>query len=188
MSPSPFLLSAANSLLVVIDIQTKLTAILPEAEARHMGAQTQKLLSAAKLLEIPVLVTEQYPEGLGATDSAIGDNLPYAAQMFSKTGFSVRAADGFAAALRQTGRKQLVLAGLEAHVCVLQSALDCQHAGYQVHVVADAVCSRALGNKRHALQRMRQQGITVSTTESVLFEWLADAKHPEFKSIAALIR
>ena len=85
-------------------------------------------------------------------------------------------------------RKQIILAGLEAHVCVLQTALELLHNGYQVYVVEDAICSRKAEHKFYALQRMQQQGITITNYESVLFEWLRDASHPDFRSISGLLR
>lgn len=90
-------------------------------------------------------------------------------------------------ALENTGRKQVILAGVEAHVCVLQTALELLYKGYPVYVVEDAVCSRKAEHKSYALQRLQQQGATIINYESVLFEWLRDAKHADFKSISALL-
>ena len=189
MNTSPALLSAANSLLIIVDLQAKLSAVMPEVEANLMTANTGNLLEAAALLNIPVLLTEQYPKGLGATDTSIVKKLPETTQVFEKTGFSCCAAEGFCAALESSRRKQIILAGLEAHVCILQTALDLYHNdGYQVYVVEDAICSRKAEHKFYALQRMQQQGITITNHESVLFEWLRDASHPDFRSISGLLR
>jgi nicotinamidase-related amidase len=188
MNTSPALLSAANSLLTIIDIQAKLSAVMPETEAQLMKANTVILLKAAGFLSIPVLLTEQYPKGLGATDTNISQKLPEATQVFEKTGFSCCVAKGFCAALESSGRKQIILAGLEAHVCVLQTALELRHIGYQVYVVEDAICSRKAEHKFYALQRMQQQGVTIINYESVLFEWLRDASHPHFSRISDLLR
>jgi nicotinamidase-related amidase len=188
MNTSPALLSAANSLLIIVDIQAKLLAVMPEAEANLITANTGSLVEAAAILNIPVLLTEQYPKGLGATDTNIAQKLPEAMQVFEKTGFSCCLAEGFCAALESSGRKQIILAGLEAHVCVLQTALELRYKGYQVYVVEDAICSRKAGHKSYALQRMQQQGITITNHESVLFEWLRDASHPDFRSISGLLR
>ena len=103
MNTSPALLSAANSLLIIVDLQAKLSAAMPEAEAKLMTANTGSLLEAAALLNIPVLLTEQYPKGLGATDTSIANKLPEATQVFEKTGFSCCAAEGFCAALESSG-------------------------------------------------------------------------------------
>ena len=161
MNTSPALLSAANSLLIIVDIQTKLAAIMPENEAQLMTANTGILLEAAGLLSIPVLLTEQYPKGLGATYASIVPKLPETSQVFEKTGFSCCLAEGFCDTLESSGRKQIILAGLEAHVCVLQTALELRHTGYQVYVVEDAICSRKAEHKFYSLQRMEQQGISV---------------------------
>lgn len=182
------LLSADNSLLVIVDLQAKLTAVMPQTEAELMLANTSSLLEAAASLAIPVLLTEQYPKGLGATDTAIAQKLPETTQVFDKTGFSCCAASGFQDALLSSGRKQLVLAGQEAHVCVLQTALELAFGGYEVYVVEDAVCSRKAEHKFYALQRLQQHGVTITNYESVLFEWLRDSAHPEFKRISGWLR
>jgi nicotinamidase-related amidase len=187
MSTHPNILSAAHSLLIVIDVQSKLSAVMPATEAALMLANTGSLLEASRLLAIPVLLTEQYPKGLGATEPAISAHLPDNTQRFDKTGFSCCAAAGFIEALEKTGRQQLILVGQEAHVCVLQTALELHHKGYQVFVVEDAVCSRKAEHKFYALQRMQQRGITLTNYESVLFEWLRDANHAEFRSISGLL-
>ena len=161
---------------------------MPKAEAKLMTENTGSLLEAAGLLNIPVLLTEQYPKGLGATDGSIAIRLPEGSQVFEKTGFSCCLAEDFSAALENSGRKQLILTGVEAHVCILQTALELLHNGYQVYVVEDAICSRKAEHKLYALQRMQQQGITLINYESVLFEWLRDASHPNFRTISGLIR
>lgn len=182
------ILSADNSLLIVVDLQAKLTAVMPEIEAELMRANTSSLLEAAGGLNIPVLLTEQYPKGLGATDTAIAQKLPEATQVFDKTGFSCCAANGFQDALANTARKQIILVGQETHVCVLQTALELVANGYGAYVVEDAVCSRKAEHKFYALQRLQQHGVTVTNYESVLFEWLRDSAHPEFKRISGWLR
>ncbi|MGR9014729.1 MAG: isochorismatase family protein [Gammaproteobacteria bacterium] len=188
MTTHPNLLSAQNSLLIVVDLQTTLSAVMPEAEAELMTANARSLVEAAGLLSIPVLLTEQYPKGLGATNTAITDILSEDTLIFDKTGFSCCAAEGFTDTVANTDRKQVVLVGQEAHVCVLQTALELLHLGYQVHVVEDAVCSRKAEHKFYALQRMQQQTATITNYESVLFEWLKDSTHPDFKKISGLLR
>jgi len=188
MKTHPDLLCAENSLLVVIDIQTKLLAVMPEAAAASMLTNTGILVDAAGCLNIPVILTEQYPQGLGATDTAIVQKLPGAFQIFDKTGFSCCAAEGFNEAVEISRRKQIILAGQEAHVCVLQTALELIFMGYQVHIVEDALCSRKTEHKFYALLRLQQQGSTITNHESVLFEWLKNAAHPEFKRISGWLR
>jgi nicotinamidase-related amidase len=188
MHTHPNLLSAGNSLLVVVDLQAKLTAAMAESEAQLMTINTGRLIKAAGLLHIPVLLTEQYPQGLGPTDPAIAELLPEGTPIFDKTGFSCCAAQGFNAALAATQRRQIILTGQETHVCVLQTALELLHFDYQVHTVEDAVASRKPVHKLTALQRMQQQGVTMTNHESVLFEWLRDASHPDFKTISGWLR
>jgi len=188
MATHPNLLDADNSVLLVVDIQGRLTAAMSAVAAEQMLNHGRRLLEAARLLQVPVLLTEQYPQGLGPTQSEIGDYLPDATRIFGKTGFSCCAADGFMQALSDTGRKQVVVIGQEAHVCVLQTGLELLSHDYQVHIVEDAVSSRRADHRDCALQRLRQQGATISCHESVLFEWLRDARHSHFKTISALLR
>ncbi len=187
-STHPNLLDSDHSILVLVDMQTRLLAAMPETQAKEMLSNCHKLLQAATNLAVPVLVTEQYPKGLGSTEPVIIRNLPPGIEIFEKTGFSCCAAEGFNSALARTERRQVILLGQEAHVCVLQTALELLHESYQVYVLEDAVCSRQLEHKFSALQRIRQQGGTVLNHESVLFEWLRGAKHPDFKVISSLIR
>jgi nicotinamidase-related amidase len=182
------LCNAANSALVVIDIQPTLTAAMPENEAEQMIANTIVLLRAADALQIPVLLTEQYPKGLGETEPTLLEHLPESAVKFEKTGFSCCAAQGFRSVLEEMGRKQLVLVGQEAHVCVLQTAFDLNDSGFSVFVAEDSVCSRKQEHRYFALGRMRQAGMTITNYESVLFEWMRDSTHPKFKELAKLIR
>jgi nicotinamidase-related amidase len=188
MNPHSNILFAEHSVFIVIDIQTKLADAMPPSEAKLMLTNATALLEASALMAVPILVTEQYPKGLGVTDAGLVNKLPETAQRFEKTGFSCILAAGFSEALAQTGRKQVILVGLETHVCILQSALALQSQGYQVYVVEDAVCSRKIDHKFYALQRLQQQGITLINYESVLFEWLKDASHPDFRAISGLLR
>ncbi|MDD4914477.1 MAG: isochorismatase family protein [Methylococcales bacterium] len=188
MTRHPNLLDSNHSLLVVIDMQARLSAAMPEQAVQSMTTNTARMLTAAQILGVPVLVTEQYPQGLGATTRDITDHLPPGAPVFAKTGFSCCQAAGFNQALLALGRRQIILAGQEAHVCVLQTALELLHLGHQVFVVEDALCSRLSSHMLSALQRMAQQGATIVCHESVLFEWLKDAAHADFKTISSLLR
>jgi nicotinamidase-related amidase len=184
----PNLLDSGNSVLVVVDMQSRLTQVMPEQEAAAMATNSIRLLEAAKILDVPVLLTEQYPKGLGPTVAEILEHLPQTARVFDKTGFSCCAAEGFNQALATSGRAQVILVGQEAHVCVLQTALELLHHGYRVYAVEDAICSRKVEHKFNALRRMRQHGATIVCYESVLFEWLKDARHADFKTISSLLR
>ncbi len=177
--PQPKLVRASDSSLVVVDIQERLAAAMPSRDAVLRAAGI--LLDAASRLGIPVLVSEQYPKGLGPTVAELAGRLPEGAVRIEKTSFS-------ACGALPVARPQVVLAGMEAHVCVLQTALELAAAGREVFVVADAVCSRTEANRSNALARMQAAGIVVTNTESVLFEWLRDAAHEQFRAISKLIR
>lgn len=177
-----------NSLLLVIDIQTKLGQAMPTKVLNRVISNTALLSRAAGLLDVPVLVTEQYPHGLGPTITDISDALPAAAVTLDKTGFSCVAAQGFDDVLERAKRKQMIIVGMESHICVLQSAMDLLAAGYDVYVVEDAVCSRRLENYQNALDRLRQAGVGIISAESAIFEWLVDSRHEHFKAISAMLR
>lgn len=177
----------AESVLVVIDIQQKLAAAMPKGVRDRVVGEVNTLSTAADVLQIPVLVTEQYPKGLGATEPALASQLPASSQIIEKTAFSCAKVPEFMQALTASGRKQVILTGMETHICVLQTALDLRHAGFNVFVIEDAVSSRLKGNQYNALHRMRLAGVVISNVESTLFEWLGDAQHPSFKTLAKLI-
>jgi nicotinamidase-related amidase len=184
----PLLCNAAQSQLLVIDIQERLVAAMPQAPRAETLSRTGRLLQGAALLEIPTIVTEQYPQGLGATEAVVKQALPHGHRRFEKTSFSCCNASGFCETGLIAGRNQVVITGMETHVCVLQTAFDLQRRGYRVFVAEDAVCSRSADHKRNALERMRQAGIQVTNSESVLFEWLRDSTHEQFRAISKLVR
>jgi nicotinamidase-related amidase len=186
-SNNPLLARAQDSFLVVMDVQQKLTAVMPNGVRERVTARITVLLTAAKTLALPIIVTEQYPKGLGQTEPTLIEQLDETVPVIEKTSFSAMNAAGFAEHLEQSGRKQIVLMGMETHICILQTALDMQAAGYQVFVVEDAVSSRSKANQYNALQRLRRAGVIVTNVESVFFEWLEDASRPEFKTLAKLI-
>lgn len=182
----PLLCSAATSQLVVIDVQEKLAAAMKKEVREQVLHNCGILCQAANTLGIPVVHTEQYPAGLGPTESSLARHLDDPA--IEKTCFSCYGATGFSGKIKQPARKQIILTGMESHVCVLQTACQLSEHGYQVFVAEDAICSRHKRHHKNALQRLRQSGITVTITESVLFEWLSDAKHEHFKNLSRLIR
>ncbi len=182
------LCDAKHGQLVIVDVQERLAAAIPQESLNTMIRGSTLLLDAASILGIPTLCTEQYPEGLGATVSAITEHLPASIDKIAKTCFSCTGAEAFQQAITDSRRKQVILAGMEAHVCILQTAMQLKQQGQEVFVVEDAVCSRGEEKHRNAMQRMRQAGIIVSNTESVIFEWLRDAKHEQFRNISALLK
>ena len=179
------LIDAADAALLVIDVQTRLAAAMHEREA--CLARCRTLIEAALRLELPVLVSEQYPQGLGHTVEALAPLLARA-QIFPKRHFSCAAEPALGAALGALGRAQIVLCGMEAHVCVLQTALGLQAKGLTPVVVADAVASRRPQSRQLALERLRAHQIEIVDAEMVLFEWLREAGTPAFKSLLPLIK
>ena len=174
------LLDRKRSVLIIIDVQEKLFPHIHEHE--RVLARVDLLISAAKLLNIPVVLTEQYPKGLGSTIEEIRGMLP-GIQPLTKVDFSCAPAAGFREKLASLHRDQLVLAGIEAHVCVAQTALDLASQGERVVVVADATSSRRPVDAQVAWHRMEQSGLTLSTAEAVVFEWLRRAGTEEFKAL-----
>lgn len=179
------LIERSHSLLLVVDIQARLMPAIHQAEMVELGAVI--LLDAAARLGIPRLISEQYPKGLGATVPMVAAAAPDITPL-AKIAFSCAADAAIAAAVRAANRRQIVLAGAEAHVCVLQSALGFKAAGYDVVIVADATSSRRPESKSVALRRAAQAGITIATVEMVLFEWLGEAGTEEFRAISRLIK
>jgi len=175
-----------ESLLVIVDVQEKLCSVMAPEALQTMVKNCRILLQAARLLDIPQLYTEQYPKGLGATVPELMALLPASGRV-EKTVFSCSKAPAFCSKLT-TDKPQFILAGMEAHICVLQSALGMQQMGRQVFVAEDAVLSRNPANKANALHRMRQAGVIISNTESIVFEWLKVAEGDAFKQISRLIR
>ncbi|HVJ32737.1 MAG TPA: hydrolase [Terriglobia bacterium] len=178
------LIEHAGSQLVLIDVQEKLLPAM--ADPGGVTRQIAILLAAARAMKVPVIASEQYPAGLGRTVQEIGGQLQ-PGEIVEKTEFSCYANPKLRLRL-DTGPTQLVLAGVEAHVCVLQTALDLLDAGRRVFIVADATSSRRAESKSIALQRLAAAGAVIVTAEMVLFEWLRQSDRPEFKTLSRLIR
>ncbi|HQR60165.1 MAG TPA: isochorismatase family protein [Methylophilaceae bacterium] len=174
------------SQLVLIDVQEKLSGVMPAAPLQELLRSCALLLQASRLLEVPVIYTEQYPKGLGATHADLGIWLDSGSRV-EKICFSCYEEPAFRNKLHGD-RSQILLAGMEAHICILQTALQLQTMGKQVFVVEDAVISRKPENKVNALARLRQAGVIVTNTESVVFEWLRVAEGDAFKQISRLVR
>jgi nicotinamidase-related amidase len=181
----PMLLSAEQSALLVVDIQMRLAPAVADAEA--IVGRAGVLLAAAAILHVPVIVSEQYPQGLGHTDERLLPLLE-GARVFAKTAFAAARDPAILAHLEALARPQLVLAGMEAHVCVLQTALALRELGFAVAVAADAVGSRRPERRELGLERMRANGVEVVDSEMVVFEWLGEAGTPVFRELSRLIR
>ena len=180
-----YFLSQQEVALVIIDIQDKLAAVMRYKE--QVVTQCLHLIELAKLYRIPILLTEQYPKGLGPTVSEIKEALPTYAP-FEKTAFNCCLETGFLEKVRSLGRKTLLMTGIEAHVCVWQTSLGLMKQGYAVQVVRDAVCSRTKANFRSGLELMRDAGAVITTTETVLFQILERAGTEAFKVISQRIK
>lgn len=187
--PTPFLrsgemLSRESSRLLIVDVQEKLLPLIPTAES--MIENCRKLIVGAGVLSVPAFATEQYPKGLGSTTPVLAELL---GEIPEKLRFSsAEVLNWGLAAEQEDDREQIVVAGIEAHVCVQQTVLDLLTAGFRVYVAADAVGARHATDLQFALRRMESAGATITTTESAIFEWCEVAGTPEFKRISALIR
>lgn len=175
------LMQTERSCLLVIDLQDKLMAAIPDAE--RVIANSIWLVQIATRLGVPLLVSEQYPPGLGLTVPALRALVPLTAIM-EKTCFSCTAEPACQSRLAASGREQWILVGAEAHVCVLQTALGLLAAGHEVYVVADATASRRASDAEQALARLRGEGVRVVSREMVVFEWLHQAGTERFRAIS----
>ncbi len=181
------LISAADSGLLVIDVQEKVIRLVPDRQ--RIIWNVGRLIDGAKLFKVPVLASEQYPKGLGATVPELAARLDGTNETLpSKTTFSCLACPPAAEAIKRPEVGKWLVAGIETHVCVQQTVLDLLAAGYRVYVAVDAVGSRNAIDHETALRRMESSGATLTTTESALFEWCGDSSRPEFKRISELIR
>ena len=184
------LIEKSNAILLVIDIQEKL---FPKVfNKKIVEKNSQILLKTFELLELPVLLTEQYPKGLGSTIISLQkifseidkNNL----LRFEKSSFSCFQEDNFKNVLKNQKKKQVLILGIETHVCILQSALDLKSEGYHPYVITDAVGSREKNDHESALKRFSAHGVGQVTSEMVVFELLRNFKHPKFREIRQLIK
>jgi len=171
-----------NTVLVVVDIQDKLLAKIPGAPALVQTAGF--LLDVAAQLAIPVRATEQYPKGLSPTTAEIARRIP---QPIAKTAFSCCGAGTFLEELEMLQRPNVVLTGIETHVCIMQSAFDFLKAGLHVFLPVDGLASRFSIDHEMALRRLERAGAVSTSAETVAFEWVRDSAHPKFKEISKLI-
>ena len=184
-APQPKL-DRARSAVLVIDIQARLAPAMPADTLARVLKYTRALCGAAKELGLPVLATEQYPKGLGPVVPEVREVLP--SPPLEKVHFSCGADPAFAAALEKTGRRQVIVCGMETHVCVFQTVRDLVAQGYAVHVCADAVSSRTEEHRRVGLELCREAGAVVTTAETAIFDLLHRAATEEFKKVSPLVR
>ena len=181
------ILNQEDSFVLIIDIQEKLLNAAFNME--KVAKNSEIIAKTAEALDIPVFVTEQYPKGLGPTVGTISEHLNKdKTKYFEKTAFNALFDLNLLSELKQSGRTQVILLGIETHICVHQTAAALIDNGFEVHVVKDACVSRAVDEYLAGLSRMQDNGAHISTTEIVLFELLKTAKNPKFKEIQALIK
>ncbi len=183
LSRSPELMSPADTTLLVVDVQEKLMRLIPGAA--KIVWNIRRLLDGAGVLQVPVLASEQYPQGLGPTVPLLAGRL---GPIPGKVAFSCLGCPEVAGQLDAEQRPKVLLAGIEAHVCIQQTALDLLSAGHRVYLAVDAIGSRSALDYEIALRRMESGGATLTTTEAALFEWCQAAGTPQFKHISALVR
>lgn len=183
------LCSAEHSQVLLIDIQERLAGVMPTAALDGVVSAARLVVASAKHLDIPVHLTEQYPQGLGTTLAAIREHLPAGLQAITKTRFSAAHIPELQAALGTAAeRQEILLLGMEAHICVFQTAIELSKQGHRVRIVEDGICSRHPEDQHAAIARLRHAGVDILTSEAVVFEWLRDAKHPAFKQVSQWVR
>ena len=179
------MLTIEKSLLLLVDMQGKMAGMMHEFD--FLFAQVQKITRVSQILNIPVLYTEQAPDKIGQTVPEITWLLNNQ-KSFPKKSFSCWLCPEFVAALKQSQRTQIVVTGIESHVCIYQTVRDLLQAKYEVHVVADAVSSRTAANKQLGLSRSAQEGAVLTSFEMVACEWLQTAEHPHFREVLSLMK
>ena len=182
------LAEASLAVLVVVDVQEKMLSAISTAPQDEIVAAIARLIGAARILGIPTIYTEQYPKGLGPTDVRLQSALAGTDGPLVKTTCSAWRDESFRNALQRTEREHVILCGLEAHVCIQQTAIDLVRVDYAAFVPADAIGSRRPGDMEAALDRMRLAGVEISTTESLIFELVERCDHPRFKEILSIIK
>ncbi len=178
-------LNQDDCLLLLIDVQEKLVAML---EKNTVVKKSNILIQSANILGIPTIITEQYPQGLGKTVDFIAEHIKDNTFVFEKTAFSALKDEGFLDKLKSFGKKQIIVGGIEAHICVHQTVADLLENGFEVYVVKDACASRKKDDFKSGIKLMEQNGAKISATEAVIFELLKTSKHPHFKEIQTFIK
>lgn len=184
--PHPNILDPTKTALVVVDFQEAFRS--PINDFAQIAARISIAVRGFQILNLPVLIVEQYPKGLGRTAEEVLFSLPPDFEIIEKSAFSACGAAAFAEKLRAVGASQIVLCGLEAHVCVNQTAHDLLNENFAVHLLTDCISSRFTSDKETALRKMQASGVISSSVETALFELMTDAKHEQFKKIQELIK
>lgn len=177
--------SKENTTIIVVDIQDKLADLMRDKD--QVIRNVSKLMQVSRILNIPVVVTEQYPQGLGKTVPEVR-KLMRTAEPIEKISFSCGGSEDFLTALEAMDRPNIILTGMETHICVLQTAIDLVNKGYVVGIVQDAVCSYRDNDMEIAMRRMEREGIFQLTTEMIIYEWLKMAGTEEFKALLPVLK
>lgn len=182
----PSLLDRRRAALVVIDMQEKFRPMM--ANFDEVAARIAVMVQGSQLLALPIIVTEQYPQGLGRTAAEVAQHLPEDSQPLEKLTFSGCGVPEFDLQLREKHIEQVMLVGIEAHICVSQTAHDLLQLGYQVHLISEAIGARFAYNREVALAKMQRAGAVLSSVEMALFELMGSSAAAEFKAIQKLIK
>ena len=179
------MLNIDNALLLIIDVQEKLLPVIFEKE--KLISNIQKLIKGCTLMGVPVIITEQNPSGLGTTVKELQDSVP-SVRPVTKFGFSCCSEPGFNEELSAAARRQILICGIESHICVYQTSMDLLSSGNEVHIVTDCVSSRTPENKELSMRRLVSEVVKLTGMEMALFELLRSSKSHHFKTISALIK
>jgi len=182
---SEHFLERDKAAFVIIDVQEKLFPYVEEQI--NLQKNIARLTETAKLLNLPIIITEHYPKGLGRTMPSVIDLAPDAL-MIEKTSFGCCGDDKFNKAVKKTGREQIILCGIETHICVAQTGIGLKNGGYDVYLSADAASSRNTVDGEIAIERMKGEGIVISTTEAIMYELMQDASDPLFKEFLEIVK
>ena len=180
------MLNIDDSVILVVDVQARFSGMMHEEHALYHNIQ--RLLKTIQVLQVPVLWTEQAPDKLGPTVESISELLFPLNKPIGKRSFSCYGCPEFVQAIQVLNRRQVIIVGIETHVCIYQTAHDLHNHGYEVFVVADATSARTQHNKEITLARLRQENVTVMCAESVICELLKTAEHPKFRDVMAYIK
>jgi nicotinamidase-related amidase len=180
------MLNVDNTALLVVDVQGKLAQLMYQKD--NLFANLEKIIKGAQVLEIPIIWTEQVPEKLGQTTPAIAELLVKSAEPISKASFSCCGIEPFMTELQALQRRQILITGIETHICVYQTAIDLLDMGFEVQIVADAVSSRTAENRQIGLERLNETGATITSTEMTLFELLRIAEGDKFRQITKIVK
>jgi isochorismate hydrolase len=183
---SKYKLDAEQAVLVVIDIQERLVSAMPQKVYLQLRSTVELLVAGAGLLGVPVVTTEQYPRGIGHTVSELADACKDT--VIEKVSFGCCGEPNFLAALKKIGRSQVIVTGMEAHVCVYQTVIGLLEDDYHVHLVRDAICSRNKTDYLAGVANAAQAGAVATTAETVLFQLLQKSTHDQFKALSKLVK